>query len=172
MPNYNIQKKAFISLGKIGDISVVPYLIKSLKFNSWEVKNNSAQVLGKIGDSSAVPALIEALNDTDTYFLRYVAEALGKIAIKQPYLQLRGAIPVLKRLKRDRSDKANWPVYTEALEAIERATAGLKDIPIADTAPVPTVQNLPIPVKEPTNTDNTDTPPARKGLVQKIFRRS
>ncbi|RZB28729.1 MAG: hypothetical protein AEth_01845 [Candidatus Argoarchaeum ethanivorans] len=71
-----VQDYAAEALGKMGDSSVVPALIKALVDNNLV---GAAEALGKIGDSSAVPDLIKALGDSN-YMMRFHAtEALGNI---------------------------------------------------------------------------------------------
>lgn len=174
--NWQVRRYAAEALGKIGDVSVVPDLIQAFESSTRTVRRYVTEALGKIGDISAVPILIKALKDTDSLVRWSAAKALQEIATKQPTVYLREAIPELKRLSRVRSDLSRvrsereiWPVYTEALEAIEKATAGLKDVPIADTAPVASAQNLPVPVEGAPTT--APAPPVRKGILHRVFRR-
>jgi len=64
-------------LVEVGEFAI-PYLIDTLKDNSWMVRQFAAFVLGKIGDERAVPALIDALKDEDFGVRKEAAHALSR----------------------------------------------------------------------------------------------
>ncbi len=69
---------AALQLGKIGDKSAVPSLIRVLKDKKDSVlKKEAAEALARIGDRRAIPALVEALKDQ--FVQREAAIALGKM---------------------------------------------------------------------------------------------
>ena len=74
------------ALGKIGDHSAIPVLIKKLKSWNWRVQAKAAEALGKIGPDAkdAIPALIEILlNDKSNYQVKIsVFKSFGKLQDK------------------------------------------------------------------------------------------
>lgn len=71
---------AALQLGKIGDKSAVPSLIRALKYKEDSVVQwEAAEALGKIGDRRATPALVEALRDRSKTVRQKAAMALGKM---------------------------------------------------------------------------------------------
>ena len=71
---------AALDLGKIGDESAVPSLIKALKDKKDSVLQwEAAEALGRIGDRRAIPALVEALTYQSKSVQREAAMALGKM---------------------------------------------------------------------------------------------
>jgi HEAT repeat protein len=80
-------------LGKTGDASVVPDLIKALTNRPNEIRAAAARSLGVLGDSTAVPALVELLKDDDFTISSAAADALGQIKHKS-------AVPALREVLR------------------------------------------------------------------------
>jgi len=111
---------------------VAPW-INRLKDGDWCVRRSAAEALGKVGDARAVPALVEALEDGDRSVRRSAAVALEKIGERHPDPSLRVALPILRRLSRERSSDSG--TYHRALQQIESVTASLKDLPLP-AAPV------------------------------------
>ena len=64
-PDDSVRAYIAEALGKLGDNTAVPGLIKVLidSDNLWMVRCFAAEALGKIGHNSAVPGLIRALSD-------------------------------------------------------------------------------------------------------------
>ena len=81
--DYNIRKNAAIALGKIGDKSIVPRLIKGLSDSYWERRQGSAWALGYLKDPRVVYPLIKALGDEEGYVREAAAIALGEIGDSQ-----------------------------------------------------------------------------------------
>ena len=119
----------------------VPGLIASLQNPGRGVRHMAAEALGKIADPQAVPALMEALKDQDknTYVSEAAAKALIQLLPHYSNPDLRAALPFLRRLqKRD-------PIFREAFEKIEIATAPFKDLPRLADAPLRDAGTLPRP---------------------------
>src|SRR5215471_2753189 len=85
------QQEAVESLSRLGQ-AAVPELLKALKDDDWQVRNQAAVVLGAIGPEAkaAVPALMDVLQEDDKYFRGHGAVALGKIG-----KEARAAVPAL-----------------------------------------------------------------------------
>jgi HEAT repeat protein len=79
------------ALEKIGNKTVIPGLLESLKNQSSEVRRSAAYALEKLGDDTAIPVLIEALEDEDFSVRKHVAFALGELSHE-------AAIPELIRI--------------------------------------------------------------------------
>jgi HEAT repeat protein len=88
---------ALQSLSKLGDISAVPPLIKTLKNDAkTSMRQHAANSLGRFGDKRAVPALIGALKDTDAsseaYSVAHIAAQslgdLGDVAAVPPLIEI------------------------------------------------------------------------------------
>jgi HEAT repeat protein/adenylate kinase family enzyme len=80
-PNAEVRSIAVISLGKIGDIEVIPTLCHLLTdFDRW-FRCRTIQSLGKLGNNSkeAVTNLLNLLEDPDDWIRFYLAEALGQL---------------------------------------------------------------------------------------------
>ena len=60
-----IRADAAYSLGKLGDGSAVPHLIKAADDRSWNVRYKIAGALGKIGDSRGIDTLIKLMEDPE-----------------------------------------------------------------------------------------------------------
>ena len=75
----NIRETAAYELGKIGDRSIIPKLIKGLSSDIWNRRAGSALALGELKAKRAVNPLIHALGD-ENWRVRWKAEeALKKI---------------------------------------------------------------------------------------------
>ncbi len=59
---YPLRRNAARALGKLGDLSAVPALIKALDCSDFYVKEAAAQSLEMLGDISAIPALYKLLS--------------------------------------------------------------------------------------------------------------
>lgn len=147
------------ALGRIGNTSAIPALVEVLNDgNNRDLdRESSAEALGSIGDASVIPVLIQALRDRESDIRLSATRALYVIALFQPTVQLRGAIPVLKRLVLRHylsgdSIAGDRPGHLEAfkatINAIEKATQELEALPIAASAPVTPVEDLPIAADE------------------------
>jgi NADH dehydrogenase len=106
------QQEAVGALSRLGQ-AAVPELIKALKDDDWQVRNQAAVVLGAIGPESkaAVPALIDVLREEDKYFRSHGAAALGKIG-----REARVAVPALIKALKDHDED----VRREAAGALGR----------------------------------------------------
>jgi len=59
---YPLRRNAARALGKLGDRSAVPALIRALECDDFYVREAAAQSLEMLGDGSCIPKLIELLN--------------------------------------------------------------------------------------------------------------
>ncbi len=86
-PKWRVRAESAYALGKIGDATAVPALIKRMQDpdeDEQNVKMACAQALGMIRDPSAIPLLIEALKEVNKWSSVQVAELLvrfGKEAV-------------------------------------------------------------------------------------------
>ena len=154
------------ALGKLKDARAVPVLIEKLAYWDWEVRWCAARALGSIGDSRGVLPLVEALrtgrlNEIDA------ALALGGIAEADPVLELRAALPLLRRSLPPWSpaDLGTQRAYRMALRQIEAATAAFKDLPLPAAAPAPVVESLPVPAASAPPPADALPIPAEGGVV-------
>ena len=79
--------KAALALGNLGDKSVIPILIQTLKDNSESelVKASAVVALGTLGDKVAVPVLTESLNDKSGRVREQSAVALYELGEKEVF---------------------------------------------------------------------------------------
>lgn len=71
---------AAYQLGELGDISVMPDLIRILGSDpSGVVRASCARALGSLGDKRGAPALAQALSDPDNYVRGNAAYSLGRV---------------------------------------------------------------------------------------------
>ena len=64
---YPLRRNAARALGKLGDGSAVPALIRSLNCSDYYVREAAVQALEQLGDSQAIPPIIQLLKDTSTH---------------------------------------------------------------------------------------------------------
>lgn len=80
-----IREAAIQSLGQIGSMEAVPYLLSELNDRSFAIRISTVKALGKIGDIRAVPYLKKvAANDSDQYIKDEAEKALRTLSIKMP----------------------------------------------------------------------------------------
>jgi len=113
----NVRRVAINALGKIGDASAVPALVKALGDEDYNIRWNAASALGEIGDVCAIPNLIKALNDKHASVRHGVATALGEFRDAS-------AVPALVKVLKDEV----WPVRWCAVGALGK---------IGDVAAIP-----------------------------------
>ncbi len=72
-----IREAAIQSLGQIGSIKAVPFLLPALNDRSFAIRISAVKALEKLGDNKAVPYLKEvAANDADQYIKDEAKKAL------------------------------------------------------------------------------------------------
>jgi hypothetical protein len=69
-PNYKVRVQAALVLGKLGDASAVPSLIKALSDQNSTVRGIAASALGQLGDASAGDPLRELVKRESEGFVR------------------------------------------------------------------------------------------------------
>jgi hypothetical protein len=94
------RQEAVEALRRMGP-AVVPDLVRALRDEAWQVRNQAAVALGAIGPEAkdAVPALGEVLQEEDKYLRSQGAAALGKIG-----REAGAAVPILTRALRDKDE--------------------------------------------------------------------
>lgn len=144
-PDQHLVTLAAEALGRMRDPAAVEPLCELL------IRGNggAATALGLIGDPRAVPALCKALRSDDRRTLARAARALALIAGRQPMRELRQALPLLRRHSSPWHLEGEdvWRACQEAIAAIEAATASYRDLPLAASAPDPSLETLPIPAE-------------------------
>jgi hypothetical protein len=141
---WHVRQRVVETLGEMGDERAVLPLIGALKDREWYVRRAAIQALDGIGaDRPAVLPLIEALKDGEARVRQRAAQALGEIAVRQPFPELRAALPLLRRLSRARPPEG--AIFRDALQRIEEATEALKHLPLPAEPPASAVECLPIP---------------------------
>jgi len=73
-PNYKVRIQAALVLGRLGDASAVPALVKALDDSNKGVRAIVAQALGQIGDASAAEPLRDLLRHESDAFVRAQSE--------------------------------------------------------------------------------------------------
>lgn len=143
---WHVRQRAVETLGEIGDPRAVAPLLAMLKDTEWYVRRAAIQALDDLGAGRpAVLPLIEALKDEEARVRRRAAEALGEMATRQPFPEMRAALPPLRRLSRARPPEG--AIFRDALQRIEAATDALKHLPLPAEPPAPAVECLPIPAR-------------------------
>lgn len=138
-----VRRVAASALLRFLDGRMLTTFLSLLKDDDYAVRRAAAEGLGRIGDIMAVDALCAALQDKAREVRQAAAEALGKIGH-------RAALPVLQARTKRLFESGDVKVACrQAIEKIEKATAHLKDLPLAATAPAPTPTDLPIPSTSP-----------------------
>ncbi len=152
------------ALGSIGGPLAVHPLVEALDNAAYA--KEAVRALAMIGPT-AFPTLLEALSrekvrsltipalikvvQSDEYLLPRcrAAELLKAIAAHQPDPALRAALPVLRWNNRRNNWRHQNPVFQKAVDQIEAATAGFKDLPLPAAALPLDTQTLPRPVAVP-----------------------
>lgn len=75
---YPLRRNAARALGKLGDRSAVPALIRSLECDDFYVREAAAQSLEMLGDGSCIPKLMELLNTP-------IDSTRSKAEVEQPF---------------------------------------------------------------------------------------
>jgi len=108
-PKERVRSQAALSLGWIGDNSVVPALIRALKTDpSAKVRANAAMSLGQLGNDETVQVLLKCLADTDAFVRGIVIYSLGLMKAQQ-------AIPALLKILSNDPDKETRMAAADAL---------------------------------------------------------
>ena len=123
--NWDVQKAAAESLGKIGDPRAVESLIEALRDKSWSVRRIAAKALGEIGDPRAVESLIEALRDKSWSVRRIAAKALGEIGDPRAVDAL---VEVLERESDKDKTRSKDKILREVIESIDEPEELLKSL--------------------------------------------
>ncbi|MDI6733529.1 MAG: HEAT repeat domain-containing protein, partial [Planctomycetota bacterium] len=120
----SIASAAARALGKLGDISVIPHLIDTLKSNTTdiELRYECIRTLGILRAHQALPFLRPAITDTARTFLGYyvkaiAVQALGKLKDTQSVKHL---IPLLKDT--DIEPATDEPFVKYVVKALEQIT--------------------------------------------------
>ncbi|MCS6861644.1 MAG: HEAT repeat domain-containing protein [Abditibacteriales bacterium] len=141
--NAQVRRVAASALTRFADSRMLTAFLNLLNDDDRAVRQAAAQGLGRIGDMTAVDALCAALQDKAREVRQAAAEALGRIGH-------RAALPALQaRAKRFFEWNDVKAACRQAIEEIERATAHLKDLPLASNVPAPPPTDLPIPATSP-----------------------
>lgn len=105
--------------------AAVPYLLKALKDDLWEVRQAAAQILGEIKDERAVKPLVLAALRVDNWMVRSAAaEALGKIGNPRA---LRALTAAMKH--------RNTAVQKRAAEALNKIDPNWEDSEVTKKSP-------------------------------------
>ena len=82
-PNKNIQRYAFVVLGRLGASArpAVPHVLEVAQSSDFSIRYRAIRTLGEIGEraTAAIPALLEWSHDTDAFIRLASAESLQKI---------------------------------------------------------------------------------------------
>ena len=92
---YPLRRNAARALGKLGDTTVVPSLIRCLEFPDFYVREAAAQALEMLGDSSCIPALVKLLEGG----VEAAQLVPGKPHLTQPYEAIIEALGTLGTLE-------------------------------------------------------------------------
>lgn len=142
--------------------SPVPILCSVVEASvHWWPRAVAAEALGLLGDHRATIPLTRLLEATgwwhaDAYeasrmLCGVVAQALGRIALRDPTVELRAALPVLRKYLPPWY--YSWPenarTISTAIRLIETQTRTLRHLPVPAFAPLPGVESLPVPAGAP-----------------------
>jgi HEAT repeat protein len=83
---------ALVSMGRLGDPDLLPYLLQGLEEEHWFLREEAAHGLGKLGDERALPGLIRALNDRAPLVRMEATNAITKIGKKGDIAVLEAAL--------------------------------------------------------------------------------
>ncbi|MGK7931142.1 MAG: HEAT repeat domain-containing protein [Microcystaceae cyanobacterium] len=89
---YPLRRNAAKALGKLGDVSVVPALIKALNCHDYYVRESAAQSLEMLGDQRAIAGLVHLLDGG----LEAAQQVEGKPHLAQPYEAILEALGTLQ----------------------------------------------------------------------------
>jgi len=146
-PHLSIRRQAALLLEAAPHPNAVGPLRESLQDPSAEVRALAATALGACGDSDDVESLSELLKDRNVTVRIAAAGALGRVALREPSLSLRQALPLLRRQLPPWSfgDANLQATVRNAIQHIEAATEGLKDLPVPAGRPQLDPASLPRP---------------------------
>jgi HEAT repeat protein len=106
------------TLGKLGNLSAAPTLMRTLEDPSPEVREAAAEALGKLRAEQALPALINALEDSDPKVRATTANALEK---------LRKHIEMVRKLS---------PLAGKEKQTVEMSSIGDSDARLTEGGPL------------------------------------
>lgn len=113
---YPLRRNAAKALGKLGDLRVVPALIRCLDCPDYYVRESAAQALEMLGDRSSIPALLK-LMDGGVEAAQFVP---GKPHLVQPY---DAAIEALGTLNATEARSAIEPFLEHSVGRVQYAAA-------------------------------------------------
>lgn len=93
-------------LGRMGDTTAVPALIKALRNRPNDIRAAAARALGDIRDPRAITPLAELLEDHDTPVAYAAADALGRIGDNRAVPALRDTL--IRHRKAKGTDYLKW----------------------------------------------------------------
>ena len=82
----NVRCQAVMSLGVIGDKTVMPILMQSLKDPAPEVRCQSIDGLVKLKNATVIPSFVECLNDSDAMVARAAEKGLRNLGANRQIL--------------------------------------------------------------------------------------
>lgn len=140
-----LQMRASAALVQLG-ATAAPGVCRMLGVQERMVLTTAVQL-----GAAAIPFLIEALRSREGNVRRAAAWALGELAEQQPHPELRTALPLLKPRRSfwRVQEEDLYQIYEVATERIERATAGLAELPLTADAPRTASEHLPRPASPP-----------------------
>jgi HEAT repeat protein len=148
-PAGHVAARAAAALGRIRDESAAPALCGVMITGVAATRAEAAGALARIGSDQATQALCRALEDPEGNVRLEAAAGLGGIASSSthPPIQLRAAVPTLKRLSAPLStERADIKrACKDALQRIETRTAHIKGLPLPAESAAPSPDTLPRP---------------------------
>jgi len=146
-PDWAVRVNAAEVLCAVAAPQSLAALVRALADQEPDVRRLASSALVRIGPA-AVPALCAALQDDSPLAQEAAARTLAAMAEAQPNPPLRAALPQLRHLSQTSGGQTRDAAYS-ALEAIEAATASMRDLPLPADPPALELGELPVPSHAP-----------------------
>jgi hypothetical protein len=147
--------RALEAVALTGAPEAIPVLLEAMREPKPELEpeyfpmEEVSSALARTAIAMVLP-LVQLLQRPQGSLCGQVAELLVKFAAVHPSPKLRAALPSLRRLLVDRKQRpADRELVRSAILAIEGATAGMQNLPLAAQAPQDDCASLPIPSEIP-----------------------
>ncbi|MBM3459075.1 MAG: hypothetical protein FJX77_11160, partial [Armatimonadetes bacterium] len=125
-------------------VAALPAILDRFQAPSLRTEALLISVAGQLGVAAVAP-LCALLEDRRGYVRARAALTLARIAARCPAVQLRAALPILRKLHGRWPSPAERVAYQVALDRIEEATSELQYLPLPGQAVCLSPRNLPVP---------------------------
>ncbi len=111
--NPKLRISAIYAMGKNGDHSWLPLLLKELASTDAEIRYEAAEACGELGEEDAIPHLIELISDPDVEVQVVALQALGKIGGNEAKEGLQQCLNTPSEVIRQAAEQALYELEAE-----------------------------------------------------------